>query len=175
MPDSPANEEATQLFAALSNEFRNDVTTYDPGGRNLYGIVDRLYTRQQYMSGTPVNDSYHLGQTLVNDDGRPYEGGYNQYTGFQAHAQYVRFALDVRGEVQHAPGRAAYPLPVYQLFANVDEEPLQPALPLSSLNAFRLLDANLSFNIANHSISVGKSEDWWGPGQGSATGLEYQC
>ena len=169
VPDSPANEEATQLFAALSNEFRNDVTTYDPGGRNLYGIVDRLYTRQQYMSGTPVNDSYHLGQTLVNDDGRPYEGGYNQYTGFQAHAQYVRFALDVRGEVQHAPGRAAYPLPVYQLFANVDEEPLQPALPLSSLNAFRLLDANLSFNIANHSISVGKSEDWWGPGQGSAT------
>jgi hypothetical protein len=167
-PDSPANEEATRLFGVLSDEFRGDVTTYDPGGRNLYGVIDRTYTRQQYMSGSPVNDSYHFGQTLVNDDGRPYEGGYNQFSGFQAHAQYVRFTLDVRGEVQHAPGRAAYPLAATELIANVDEDPLQPDVPLPSLSAFRLLDANLSFNLANHSISIGKSEDWWGPDQGSA-------
>ncbi len=166
--DSPANQEATALFKELAAEFRDDLVTYEPGGKNLYGAIDRLYTRQQYMSGSPVNDSYHFGQTLVNDDGRPYEGGYNQFTGFQGHAQYVRFTLDVRGEVQHAPGRAAYPLNALQLIASVDQNPIQPDVPLPSTDAFRLLDANLSFNIGNHAISVGKSEDWWGPGQGSA-------
>ncbi len=167
-PDSPANAEAVSLFNALSQEFRDDLITYTQGRGNLAGTLDRVYSRQQYMSGTPVNDSYHLGQTLVNDDGRPYQGGYNQYSGFQGHAQYVRFALDVRGELQHAPGRGAYSADVEQLFANVDLNPVQPAVPVPSMNTFRLLDANLSFNLANHSISVGKSEDWWGPGQGSA-------
>jgi hypothetical protein len=117
-PDSPANEEATDLFVKLAAEFRGDDTTYDPGGKNFHGQIDRLYTRQQSMSGSPVNDSYHFGQTLVNDDGRPYEGGYSQYSGLQAHAGYVRFALDVRGEIQHAPGRDAYPLAAQELIAS---------------------------------------------------------
>ncbi len=53
--DSPANQEATPLFKELATEFRGDLVTYEPGGKNLYGAIDRLYTRQQYMSGSPVN------------------------------------------------------------------------------------------------------------------------
>jgi hypothetical protein len=167
-PDSPGNEEATELFNALSAEFRDEITDYDPGGQNLYGNLDRLYSRQQYMSGATVNDSYHFGQTLVNDSGRPYQQGYNQYSGLQAHAQYVRFALDVRGEIQNAPGRAAYPLAAEQMIALTDQIPQPPDIPAPAVNDFRLLNANLSFNIANWDFSVGKSEDWWGPDQGSA-------
>lgn len=168
VPPTAGNEEALEIFNALSKEFGSEITTYVPGGENLAGTLDRVYTRQQYMSGSPVNDSYHFGQTLVNDDGRSYEGGYNQYTGVQAHAQYVRFTLDVRGELQHAPGRAAYSNAVQQFIDNVDLNPPGAPEAVPSTNAFRLLDANLGFNLANHTISVGKSEDWWGPDQGSA-------
>ncbi len=167
-PQTPGNQEALDIFNSLAKEFSSEVTTYVPGGENLTGTLDRVYTRQQYMSGTPVNDSYHFGQTLVNDDGRPYQGGYNQYTGVQAHAQYVRFTLDVRGEIQHAPGRAAYSSGVQQFIDAIDIDPPTVPTPVPSTNAFRLLDANLGFNLANHTISVGKSEDWWGPDQGSA-------
>ena len=168
VPPTAGNEEALEIFNALSKEFGSEITTYVPGGENLAGTLDRVYSRQQYMSGSPVNDSYHFGQTLVNDDGRSYEGGYNQYTGVQAHAQYVRFTLDVRGELQHAPGRAAYSNAVQQFIDNVDLNPPGAPEAVPSTNAFRLLDANLGFNLANHTISVGKSEDWWGPDQGSA-------
>ena len=168
VPPTAGNEEALEIFNALSKEFGSEITTYVPGGENLAGTLDRVYSRQQYMSGSPVNDSYHFGQTLANDDGRSYEGGYNQYTGVQAHAQYVRFTLDVRGELQHAPGRAAYSNAVQQFIDNVDLNPPGAPEAVPSTNAFRLLDANLGFNLANHTISVGKSEDWWGPDQGSA-------
>ena len=167
-PDSPGNREARTLFAALAKEFGADTTTYEPDGPNMHAEVDRLYTRQQYMSGNPINDSYHFGQTIINDEGRPYRGGYNTYDGFQGRAEYVRFALDVRGELQHAPGAPAYSPAVAQFFSTADGTPLSTPSPIASTDTFRLIDANLSFNIANHDISVGKSEDWWGPDQGSA-------
>jgi hypothetical protein len=167
-PDSPGNREARELFNTLAEEFEGDVTTYTPGEANLHAEADRVYTRQQYMSGDPVNNSYHFGQTLINDDGRPYEGGYNTYDGFQGRAEYVRLALDVRGEFQYAPGAPAYSEAVQQYFSLADQTPLAAPSAVPSVNAFRLIDANLSFNLAHHAISVGKSEDWWGPDQGGA-------
>ena len=73
-----------------------------------------------------------------------------------------------RGELQHAPGAPPYSEAVQRYFALVDQTPLAAPTPVPSLNDFRLIDANLSFNLAHHEISVGKSEDWWGPDQGSA-------
>jgi hypothetical protein len=166
--DSPGNREARELFSALAAEFGGDDRPYVPGQPNLHLEFDRAYTRQQYMSGDPVNNSYHLGQTLINDYGRPYEDGFETYDGFQGRAEYARLALDVRGEVQHAPGAGPYPEAVYQFFTLADDIPLEAPTPIPQANDFRLLDANLSFNFANHEISVGKSEDWWGPDQGGA-------
>jgi hypothetical protein len=168
-PDSPGNREAREIFKSLVAEFANDASlAYVPGQANLHAEADRTYTRQQYMSGDPINNSYQLGQTLLNDYGRPYEGGYSTYNGFQARAEYARLSLDVRGEYQHAPGAAAYPESVYQFFSTVDDTPLQPATPVPQANNFRLLNANLSFNLWNHEISVGKTDTWWGPDTGSA-------
>ena len=81
-----------------------------------------------------------------------------------------RFSLDLRGEYQHAPGRAAYPLSTLDVISQVDEIPIQPSqlLPVPQTNVFRLLDANASFHLAGHEISIGKSENWWGPGKGSS-------
>ena len=122
-----------------------------------------------YIGGRPLNDSSHFGSTLINDYGRAYEGGFNGLTGFSARAEDVRLSLKVRGEFQHAPGRAAYPLSVRQTIANMDQVALLPADdPVDTTNEFRLIDANLSYHILNHEISVGKSEDWWGPGESGA-------
>ena len=48
--------------------------------------LDSVYTRVMDIAGTPVNDSYHFGQTLINDYGRPYWQGVNNITGFSASA-----------------------------------------------------------------------------------------
>lgn len=127
-----------------------------------------VYTRSMYISGNALNDSYHFGQNIINDDGRPYEGGYNQVTGFTARATTGRFAFYVNGEFQHAPGRAAYPLSVRQAIAVADDRPLQPAVPLSTVNQFRLLDTYAAVTMLGHEISIGKQSLWWGQNDGGA-------
>jgi hypothetical protein len=167
-PDSPGNREARQLFNDLGRELSDDRDALDPDRSNLHAEVDSVYARAMYIGGRPLNDSSHFGSTLINDDGRAYQGGFNGLTGFSVRAEDVRFSLKVRGEFQHAPGRAAYPLSVRQTIANMDQVTLLPATPVDTTNEFRLIDANLSYHILNHEISVGKSEDWWGPGESGA-------
>jgi hypothetical protein len=165
---APGDAEAKRIFAALAKEFGED-------GKPSSGVVahaelDELYSRWLGIAGKPLTDSAHFGQTLINDYGRPYEEGFNAVDGFVARAEGGRFSLDVRGEYQHAPGRAPYPQSALDVIAQVDEIPTQPSqmLPVPQTNVFRLLDANASFHLANHEISIGKSEDWWGPGQGGS-------
>jgi Capsule assembly protein Wzi len=163
--DSPGNSEARQLFNALAQEFSDDRDALDPDRSNAHAEVDRLYARAMYIGGRPLNDSPHFGSTLINDYGRAYEGGFNALTGFSARAEDVRLSLNVRGEFQHAPGRAAYPLSVRQTIANMDNVALLPATPVDTTNEFRLIDATLSYHILNHEIAVGKTENYWGPGE----------
>ena len=167
-PDNPGTREARELYNALATEFSPDEEALDPGRSNAHAELERLYARANYITGRPLNDSSHFGQTIINDYGRAYQGGFNALTGFEARAEDARLTLQVRGEYQHAPGRAAYPLGVRQEIANQDTAPLLPAAPLPTTNQFRLIDANLAFQVARHEISVGKSEDWWGPGEGGA-------
>jgi len=168
-PESkPGNAEARQLYEALARALWDPRDAIDPSQFNGHAEVDRLYERTMYIAGTPLNDSAHFGSTIINDYGRAYQGGFNGLTGFEARAEDTRLTLKVRGEFQHAPGRAAYPLSVRQVIAQMDQVPLLPATPVDTTNAFRLIDANLSLHVLSHEISVGKSEDWWGPGESGA-------
>ncbi len=166
--DNPGNAEARDLFFALAHELENGRDGYEPGRWNTRTEVDRLYARAMGISGSPLNDSTHFGSTIINDYGRAYQGGFNALTGFEARAEDVRLSLKVRGEFQHAPSRSAYPLDVRQTIAAMDAIPLLPATPVPTTDEFRLIDANLSYHVLNHEISVGKSETWWGPGEGGA-------
>ena len=76
-----------------------------------------MYQRVMGISGTPLRDSFHLGQTDVNDFGRPYAGGFNNYSGFSARGHYGMFSAYLRGEFQHAPSWEGYPLSVAQTLA----------------------------------------------------------
>jgi hypothetical protein len=163
---APDDEEAWRIFRALAAEFGTDA-----GQTNPQAQLTAVYTRNMYIKGRPINDSLHFGQTLINDYGRPYQQGFNALDGFTVRAQGYHFSLDVRGEYQHAPGRAAYPESVQELFAEVDGTPLVGAEPVPQTNVLRLINANLSTSVLNNEISVGKADDWWGPTQSGSMAL----
>ena len=102
-----SNDEARSIYKALVREFTPDI---DRGTGEAHPRVEleSIYTQMRGISGTPLHDSFHLGQSIVDDYGRPYEGGFNNYSGFSARAEAGRFALYFRGEIQHAPAAAGY-------------------------------------------------------------------
>lgn len=167
---APQDREAWAIFDALARKF--GVYEMEP---DQHAGVDSLYVRPLGIAGTPINDSYHFGQTLINDDGRPYQEGFNAISGFNVSGVAGRLSLQVRGEYQHAPGRGPYPDSVEALIAGVDNTPIQPAAPLAAINTFRLLDANLSFHLWQHEISVGKVEDNWGPAKSGGMALSLNA
>jgi hypothetical protein len=169
------NEEARAIYSAVLHEVA-------PGLDNSYGnhavntALESVYTQLRGIGGTPLRDSFHLGQTLVNDYGRPYEEGFNNYTGFSATSQAGRFALYFRGEYQHAPSATGYSPALANYLASIEHVPYEtnpnqatiPLGPIDTTNTFRILEANLSYNILNHEISFGKSDHWMGPNQSSS-------
>ena len=166
LQDAPQDEEAWSIFQALATEFGANTGQTRPRAE-----LSDLYTRSMYIKGRPINDSFHFGQTLINDYGRPYQQGFNAIDGFAAKAEGYHLSLDVRGEYQHAPGRAAYPESVQELIAEVDNTPLLAPEAVPQTNVFRLINANLGVAVANHEISVGKADDWWGPSRAGSMAL----
>ncbi|MGI8959976.1 MAG: capsule assembly Wzi family protein [Bryobacteraceae bacterium] len=160
--------EAQKLYLALRKEFEPDYRAATEDPPKLHAELDSVYERSLGIAGPPINDSFHFGQTIINDYGRPFQEGLNQIAGFTGRAEYGRFSLSVRGEYQYAPGRSAYSDSVREAIAAMDTNPLLPAASIPASKTFRLLDANLSANLAGNEISIGKSELWWGPGQGGA-------
>jgi hypothetical protein len=167
-----ANPQAVEIVAALERE----VGSEDEYAPDLTYGCEGVYTRLQGIGGLTLRDSFHLGQTLVNDYGRPYQPGFNTVDGASGSAQYGRFSLYARGEYQHAPGAAGYAPALAATLSNIDGVPLAsnpvqatiPAGPISSANDFRILEANLSYRILNHLISFGKSDHWFAPTVGGA-------
>ena len=168
--------EAQEILASMLKELRDE----QPDNREPRGAVFGLYsgyTRLMGIAGTPLRDSYHLGQTLVNDYGRPYQSGFNNITGFQSVNEWGRFSLHVRGEYQHAPSATGYSPALASALSGNDGVPYVgpnvpqdtvPAGPIGAANPFRIVDAAVSFHLADHEISFGKSDAWLGPGQGGA-------
>jgi len=115
-----------------------------------------------------LNDSYHFGQTIINNFGRPYQQGFNTYEGFSGYGTTGRYTVYIRGEFQAAPSGPAYPLAAREAVATADQTPLQPAAPVPGAKQFRLLDTYISANINGWDFSVGKQSLWWGRGVGGA-------
>jgi capsule assembly protein Wzi len=166
--------EAREIYEAVRKEMlRQDP---NPGGKPIGGVsLESAYTRLEGIAGTPLNDSFHLGQTIINDYGRPFQEGFNNLTGFSAASEAGRrFSLYFRGEYQHAPSAAGYSTELGTILANIDETPLGPRLstipvgPLDSQNNMRVVEAYISANFIGHEFSFGKSDEWMGPAQGAS-------
>ena len=174
-----AAQEAEGIYEALNRELRLD--TQGPCLREKGNAqIESLYTIARGISGTPLHDSYHLGSTVINDYGRPYENGFNSYSGVSGYAAAGRFALYVRAEFQAAPSAAGYSPSLYQQLANIDGTvnpvtglayPGQvtiPGGPIANLADGRFLEAYISYQFWNHVFSFGKVDEWLGPAQGGS-------
>ncbi len=158
--------QASEILAALTKEFPAPNAHASPGIR-----YESVYLRTQGIVGTPLRDSYHLGQSFFGDYGRPYQEGFNLLQGASASAQAGRFSLYFRGEYQHAPSATGYSSALATSLALSDNVPLTldpvqatvPEGPIAATNVFRIVEANLSYRLLNHQISFGKSDHWLGP------------
>lgn len=159
--------QASLLHDELQKEFQFELDALAGGKRHL-AKPESFYADFLGISGTPLNDSYHFGQTVINNFGRPYQEGFNTYDGLSGYLIYDRFTIYARGEYQHAPSAPAYSPVVQQFISTVDVTPLQPPTPIPEINQFRLLDTYVAANVANWDLTFGKQSLWWGPGEGSA-------
>jgi capsule assembly protein Wzi len=168
--ESAANElsiedkrsEAYRLYQALQEEFQAELQRFR-GSEASTIWVDSVYTRYTGIAGTPLDDGYHFGQTIVNDYGRPYGEGANVVSGASAWGGAGPAAFYVRGEYQHTAALPAYGLAVQQLIGTIDLTPPQLPIHTTSINQFRLLDAYGAWNFKSVQMSVGKQSLWWGP------------
>jgi len=161
------NSVAEQAYEQLYSEFASDLEALSNGSENK-SKIESVYAGATQIVGKPINDSYHFGQTVINNFGQPYEQGFNSYDGFSAWAADGRFAIYVRGEFQHAPAAPGFSQPIQNLIASLDINPVQTAAPIASTDQFTLLDTYVSTTIGGWDFSFGKQSLWWGQGEGGA-------
>jgi hypothetical protein len=155
--------QAEEIFLALSSEFPKTATSESISWRSPNFAYESVYTRLQGIAGLPLRDSFHLGQTIANDYGRPYQHGFNTVDGFSGTAQDGRLSLYVRPDL-------------FTTLSNIDLVPIAtnpvqatiPEGPIPAANPFRIVEANLSYRLLNHQISIGKSDHWLSPTQGGS-------
>jgi hypothetical protein len=173
-------DQARAIYDALTKFLSGD--TQGHCGKHQGNVqIESVYTVARGISGTPLRDSYHLGSTVINDYGRPFENGFNTYTGASGYAGIGRFEVYVRGEFQGAPSAPGYSTEMTKALSAVDwtsfyvpgtttpySQTTIPMGPIGTVTSGRLLEAYVSGQVLNHVISFGKQDEWLGPGQGGA-------
>ncbi len=162
------SDEVNGLYNVLSKEFATDSERLG-GGRSdeTSARLESLYTRVMGISGPTLHDSYHFGQTIIDDYGRPYGEGVNAIAGGSAWVTQGRFSIYVSGEYEYAPSSPTYSAAVNNAIAVMDNNPVQPGT-FPSTSQFRLMDTYVSSNQDNWIFSFGKQNLWWSPDYSNA-------
>ena len=164
------NTGVTQTLKMLRDEFKENGKHYESFS------VDSIYSGYTNISGSPLRDSYHFGQTIWNDYGRPYDQGSNFFSGASVSAVMGRFFWYARGEYQHAPGRGALTPGQQDLVNAIDgnigptsanpTNPVGPGpAPVSSVDRFYPLDMYAGMQLGEYALTFGKQSLWLGPGE----------
>lgn len=166
----PEETGISRIIEQLKAEFSKD-------GQHYTSIsLDSVYTGYTNISAEPLRNSYHFGQTIWNDFGRPYDQGSNAYTGASVSAVTGPFFWYVRGEYQHAPGRAALTLAQQNLVNQMDvntgptlQDPSIPAgpppAPVPAIDRFYPQDMYGGLQLGEYAVTFGKESLWLGPGE----------
>jgi len=164
------SEEAARLQGRLAQEFSYEIGLLD-GGRNFTANLESVYARAVSISGPPLTDSYHFGQTVAYDFGRPFQRGTNGQAGGSFSAAAGPVALYVRAEYQHAPSAPAPSAAIVNFISQADQVPILkvPAGPIGRVDRPRLLDAYVTVNLSNWQLVLGKQSLSWAPGSHSMT------
>ena len=169
------NEIAAALLDALDREFAHEIRITNGNADNNGGTLEGVYGRYTGISGTPLRDSFHFSQTIVDDFGRPYGQGTNAVTGLSGHAERGPFAIYVRGEYQHGAANTPYSPAAQQAIVSYDELnegwTTAPGAALPGVFNYnpaaasrpRFIEAYVAVNLANWQISAGQESLWWGP------------
>jgi len=162
------NEEAAGLVTRLQQEFGYEVGLLS-GGHNLTANLDSVYVRALSISGPALTDSYHFGQTVAYDFGRPFERGTNGQAGGSFDAAAGPLVIYVRAEYQHAPAAPAFSDAARNVMARVDGVSLDEVEPraVATTNQAQLLDAYVAIDLHNWQLAVGRQSLSWAPGPGS--------
>jgi membrane-associated phospholipid phosphatase len=167
-PEEDAPLEVQQLYIGLSLEFASELEIMS-GESNSRAQLESVYQRSLGISGKPLTDNQHFGQTLLNDYGRPFEEGFNTVAGASGWATAGPFVIYSRGEYQYSPSSPALPQNALDFIASVDDlPPNPPATPTPASRSFRVLDAYVGMTLANWQLSFGRQSQWWGPSEGGA-------
>src|SRR5690348_540997 len=153
-----------RLYDSLRGEFEPELRLLG-GGSNVGLQLETIYTRFTGISGPPLTDGYHFGQTLYNDFGRPFQEGFNSIAGFSGWGTAGRWVVYARGEFQHSPAGPTNSLEVQTALNNIDINPGLPPTTQPGRDQARLLDAYVGLNLANWQLSYGQESQWWSPGK----------
>ena len=174
-PDDATTDEARELYDAVWHELNIDAEGPCFSHRGQLKL-ESAYSVLRGISGTPLHDSYHIGETITNDYGRPYEGGFNNYSGASGYATAGIFTLYARTEFQYAPSATGYSQSLFQTLSSLDNipfktNPIQATIPLGPIDSktnARLVEGYVSAHTLGHEISFGKMDGWMGPAKGGA-------
>lgn len=166
--DQPISNDIASILGSLRREFTPELKRR-AGGRNAELRVESIDQRTTAIVGRPLTDGYHFAETLVNNDGRPFGQGISTYSGISVRATGGPFAAYIKGEIQRVPPAPTPDAQARQEIAIADFTPGAAAGPLSSFLRGRLLDANISFALANNQFTFGKQTLWWGPARSGST------
>jgi hypothetical protein len=188
----PLTTEAQELYDTLSREAGDEGSAPCKAQKGT-AYVESVYSVMRGISGTPLRDSYHLGSTIINDYGRPFANGFNNYSGASGYASAGRYLLYVRGEFRGAPSSAGYSQTLADQLAVIDltqyyynptcwanpsstscvilPPNLQatiPVGPISTTTNGRILEAYVSAQYLNNVFSFGKQDEWLSPAVGGS-------
>jgi len=167
-PNADGPAEIQQLYGSLSREFEDEFNDSE-GEQNIHAQVESVYTRALGISGKPLTDDYHFGQTFLNDYGRPYQEGFNSVSGTSGWTTAGPFVIYARGEYQSAPSAPSPSPAAISFISDADGlPPNPPSMPTAAISRFQFLDAYVGMNLDNWQISFGRQSLWWGPGEQGA-------
>jgi hypothetical protein len=167
------SQDTRELLKQLEEEFSFEIGLRG-GRRNLNASLESAYARAVSISGPALTNSYHFGQTVSYDFGRPFERGTNGQAGGAFRAEAGPFALYFRAEYQDSPSAPAPSQAVLNVIAAKDEDvTVPPDVGIVGINRPRVLDAYMVMNLSpvklsNWQLSVGRQSHSWGPGPGGA-------
>jgi hypothetical protein len=161
-------DDASSLVRSLEDEFVLEQQRMK-GGRNVEFRLESVEQRSTSIVGRPLTDGYHFAETIVDDYGRPFGRGENNYSGVSFRATAGRFAAYVRAEVQSVASASGPSSATQAAIAKADFTAPGTFGPPSGFTRGRVLDANVSYTWANNQFTFGKQSLWWGPARSGST------
>ena len=163
--DAGAKAEAERLLPQLEHELNAPAA-----GREA--VLEAAYARAGTIAGPALTDSFHYGQTWWNDFGRPLGRGTSAIAGYAVRANYRRFYLFDRQEMQQSPTTSGISAQQSALFYQLDNvrfgtpAAAPPYGVQSARPAYlrqRPLELYAGYAFDGFNLSFGKQQLFWGP------------